>query len=151
MDDDIVIHSAEEFENYIKDRKANPKKYAVEGMKADEDIAYTEHYEMANLMVKVISYLPIDQTIKNIMTQRIMQPVVLGREKTHLQIALELGLMEDEVREMEAFGIQVIGETLRKYTAEEFVSKFNRDRKVENAVNQLKTEMGKSSNEEVQN
>jgi len=147
---DNVIRSPEEFERKMKVRRENAKKRVMnEGqINRKEDAPTYSHLDVANQILKVISVLNMHPIVKKIMTMRVMGPLVNGRETTHLQIAIQLGMKEGHVKEIESEGIFILNEALNHVSAKDFIEKFNRNAKVEQAVKEIK-QMGKSGKPEV--
>ena len=105
-----------------------------------------EHKDAANLTIKIVNTVRMDPIIKKVMTMRILEPLKTGKERTHLSIALELGIKVGEVHDIETAGLMILEKHLQKVSVIEGVEEFNRDRTVTNAV---KNEIGKSTIVEV--
>lgn len=139
MTKEIVIKSTDQFEKIIRERKDKARKRQVNKncMNKEQLPASVNHADVANQVIKVISVLNIDPYIKRVMTMRILAPMLTGKSKSHLSIALELGMTEDEVKEIEQYGIGIVNDLLQKCSSADFVNKFNRDSKVEQEVKKL--------------
>jgi hypothetical protein len=134
---EIIIKNADDFEKVLKDRKSNAKQHIMNQEAIEKDQPVFDHVKCANQAIKVIGILPIDDIIKTIMVRRLAHPLIAQCEITHLSLALELGLREYQVKEMEEFGIIVLEEFLNKHTAHDAVAKFNTNQTVEKAVKQI--------------
>ena len=86
------------------------------------------HAESANLILKVINVGIKDEFIRKVMTKRILGPIIDGREKSHLSIALEMGAREHEVIEAERAGVGMMTHLIEN--AQDCLEKFNREMKV---------------------
>ena len=142
------VNTPEDLEKILKERKANAKKRIVNKDKVfdDNDISI-KHLETANLLIKVINVLRLDPMVKKVISMRLIHPIKTGKELSYLNIALELGLREFQVKEMENEGIEALEHHLKRTCAPDFIEKFNRDRSL---VNSIKEQVGKSFNKEVQ-
>jgi len=58
-------------------------------------------------------------------------------------------MREEQVREAEAEGLAVLSEALQAVSSKEFIEKFNKDKKVDQAVKEIKN-VGKSAKADVQ-
>ena len=139
------VNSVEEFANLMKGRRQAAKEHKVNPKTTHAPFAFAKHVEMANLVVKVINVIDIDPIIQKVITMRILNPVLHGSEKSHMAIAIELGLTEDEVRNIEQAGITILDSYLQKICAEDFVNTFNRDKKLATEVKKIQLELGKSA------
>lgn len=128
------IEHSDQFHNVVADRKVES---------SEERMAF-DHAAVASQAIKVVNSIRMDPFVKKVMTLRILGPMVTGNERTHISIALELGASVDDVIAAEKYGTQVVENLLHKCSTQDFVEKFNRERAVENAVN----EMGKSAAED---
>lgn len=136
MAKEIVIKSESQFRALMAERKAKSDRREVR----TEAMTYVRHAEIANQAIKVVNCLNIDQFVKKVMTLRILGPLMNGRERTHISIALELGATIDDVQQAEEYGVQIIEEALQKASTQEFIDEFNKNKKVADAVK----EMGKT-------
>lgn len=73
-----------------------------------------EHISTVNALCKFIATLNIDNWIKKVLIMRIGAPLIHKKPMTHLQIALKLGMKEEEVKELEAVGIEICNEALKR-------------------------------------
>lgn len=133
MSEDITIKSPEQFENVMKKRREDIQARKMNNTAIDRT-EFADHVQVANQIVKIINVLNIDPYIKKVMTLRILGPITTGKERTHLSIALELGIMAQEVREIEREGILIVNDILQKVCSADFVEKFNKDRKVQEEI-----------------
>jgi len=143
MDEDTVIRTPGQLENILKSRRENADKRIMNADAMNKPDKQADHAACASQAIKVINALRIDPFVKKVMTLRLIGPIICdGRERTHLSIALELGATEEDVRQAEEYGIEVVGKMLQVTSTQEFIEKYNRNRAVENAVNQ---ELGNSA------
>ena len=133
MSDDITIKNPEQYENVMRQRKADIKAHKMNNTLIDKT-QFADHCAIANMVVKIINTLNIDPYIKKVMTMRILGPITTGKERTHLSIAIELGMFVNEVREIEQAGIIIVNGILQKVSVGDFVDKFNKDSKVQKEV-----------------
>lgn len=142
---DTVIKSTDQFDKLIKDRQEKNDKRIVDKSKFQKDTPICNHAEMSSLYLKVVNMIKMDPWIKKVMTRRIMGPMINGRETTHLSIALELGMSESEVIEVERAGMQIVSKHIDKVSSPDFIQKFNRDQKVKTEVSKLIDSTGKNN------
>ena len=138
---EITIKDEAQFDRIIKDRQEKNKKRIVNPDLMKRDAPRVEHKEMANLLIKVINVIKMDPTIKKVLTMRVMGPMITGHEKTHLSIALELGINEEEIVQIEQAGMVIVNKYLEKVDPMDSMQSFNRDRIVEREVKKLKNKM----------
>ena len=150
-DNDPIIRDPSDFIRAMKKRKEDAKNRKINQAAIDrpEAAARYTHVDIANQMLKVISQLKIHPLCKQVMTIRILGPYSTGKEATHLSIALTLGLREDEVKEIEMDGIMALDDALQKASSTDFVDRFNKNKKVDQMVNEIKR-MGKPGTTGVQ-
>jgi len=140
------VNSPDEFFKIMKDRQEKARKRIVNDDVLTDDNARYRHEDAANLFLKVLNVLKVDPMVKKIVNMRVLAPLTTGKERTHMSIALELGLREFEVKQMEEAGVNIISEHLEKTSSADFIEKFNREKKLVNAIKN----MGKSGEPEVQ-
>ena len=145
---DTPIRNKEEYFNRMAKRKENAKN-RIMNTDATKPTPNVSHVDVANQVLKVIAVLDIHPTVKKIMTMRIMGPLSTGIETSHMNIALTIGMREEQVREAEAEGLAVLSEALQAVSSKEFIEKFNKDKKVDQAVKEIKN-VGKSAKADVQ-
>lgn len=144
-DGDLIINSPEHLAKVLKKRRADASQHKVNDKCINNSTPKFEHTEVANLFCKVVRMLPLDNKIKYILTSRMMSPLIKKKAKSHMSLAIELGFLENEIIEMEAYGVEMLNDHLKKHSAGDFIQKFNRDRTVQKEVNKLKHKMGKSN------
>lgn len=91
-----------------------------------------DHVKVANAAVKFIQVAPIHSTIKKIMTLRISSPFKNGRHMSHMQVAIQLGLLEREVVALEQEGIYLVNEFMKRVCVTDGIGEFNADRRAQN-------------------
>ena len=139
MSEDNTIRSPEQFERMMKARREKARNRIANFDKIDQDKSkHVQHADVANQVLKVVYSLDMHPRIKQVLTLRIMGPINTGREATHLSIAISLGLKEGEVKEMETEGLYQLHEALKAVSSKEFVERFNKSKKVEEAVKEIK-------------
>ena len=129
---DNVIHNADEFDAYIKSRqnKALFDRDANGQLKVD-------HIGAANAMVKMIMLTPMDKWVKRVMIMRIGDPTKKEKPRTHMQVALSLGMMEQEVIEAEQYGMKVVGDFMNRVSSTEFADRFNKEQTLRSQVEDI--------------
>jgi hypothetical protein len=140
--EDITIKSAEHLENVLKKRKEDIKARKINNAPMDR-VRAVDHILLANQWLKVINVVIQDQYVRNVMTQRIVTPLRTGQAKSHLIIALELGMREDEVIACEKEGKEILFRHLEACCSSEFVEKFNRDQRLRREVEKTIKETGR--------
>ena len=139
MNDD-VIRNAEHYEAVKKARRE-----ALYTKSPDGNII-VDHVRTANVLIRFIQLTPMDKWIKDVMIMRIGNPLINLKPATHMQIALTLGCMESEVREMEEVGTKIVNDYIRRVTQPEFVEKFERDRRNKASVDDTLNKIVNSDN-----
>lgn len=139
----MIIKDADSFDNVIRERKKKSDKKQVNGDLLKDSSPKIDHRFAANALLKTIQVIKMDHTIKKVLTMRIVGPLMSGKERSHTSIALELGIPEDEIREIEFAGITILDKYLQKVTSSEFIEKFNQEKKLKEAIDR---ELGKSHN-----
>ncbi len=119
-----MIENREQLQNVLKETKID----------VTEDKKRFDHASIASQAIKVVNSMKLDPFVKKVMTLRMMSPIVTGRERTHLSIALELGCSVDEVKQAEQYGVKCVELFLQKCELPEFIEKFNREKAVRHAV-----------------
>ncbi len=145
-----IICNKDDFGKVMEQRKKDGKNHVMSGnVKADKEIT-VGHAESGNLLIKLINTIHMDPVIKKVLTMRIVGPMTTGVERSHMSIAIELGINCDEIHEIEAAGMEIVDSYLQRICAEDYVGKFNADRRLEEEVRKIQQESGKSVNTEVQ-
>ena len=85
------------------------------------------HVDTANAAIKMVMLAPLHDKIKRIMILRIGSPILKQRAMSHLAIALQLGMREEEVFRLEMEGIQIVRDFMEKVCLTDSVAKFNKD------------------------
>jgi len=73
--------------------------------------------------------VPMSPEIKKIMVLRIGNPLTKKSEMTHLAIALQLGMREEEVFQLERIGIEKVSKYMERTTIQDGINSFNKDSK----------------------
>ena len=135
MSEKFDVNKPEDLTKLLKSRKDQGAKRLIneEKMSSEQQI-HMNHPEIANLMIKVINFLKVDPMIQKVISMRLMNPLTHGVEKTHLSIALELGVREGEVREIEQAGMDILEHHLQKTSSKDFIEAFNRETNLENTI-----------------
>ncbi len=133
MEEERVITNLDHHAKMMEERKS------LSDAKRVRTDAFTtiDHSKAATQAIKVINSSNLDPFVKRVMTLRLIDPVVLGQERTHISIALELGSTTDEVIEAEQYGMEAIAAMLEKVSLPDFQANYDRDRRVQEAVNGL--------------
>ena len=129
-----TINNVREFELFIAKRKDDIKHKRTGQRMTQGEAKEMDHLNCANTLIKVISSMPMTEMVKKVMIARIIEPLRSGKERTHLSIALELGIKDGDVIEMEQIGSKIVSEHLNKYCNQEFIEKFNADRRAQVAI-----------------
>lgn len=87
-----------------------------------------DHGRVACQAIKVVNALKIDPFAKKVMTLRLLGPMITGRERSHMSIALELGASVDDVIQAEEYGIDAVNKALELVALPDFMEKYNRER-----------------------
>lgn len=127
IDESNIIHSEEDFARKLKTIN-------TQGLENKSEALRVQHTQVASLFIKIINTIKIDSFVRRVMTLRLLGPLVTGRERSHVSIALELGADVDDVIEAEKFGISIVEQVMQQFSNKDFVDKFNRDNAVKVAV-----------------
>ena len=79
-----------------------------------------DHVRTANAMAMFIVNIPMDKIIKKVLLMRIGSPLIHKKPMTHMAIAVSLGMLETEVREIEAIGLEACNEFMMKSSGHMF-------------------------------
>ena len=132
------VNNAEDFQRIMGDRLKTARKRQINMDKLGDDTPHVHHMQVANLVLKILHTLKIDPIIKKVMSMRIIGPLQTGKETSRLSIALELGIRELEVEEIENAGLEILDHYLKKTNSPEFVEKFNREKSLLEEINKIK-------------
>ncbi|MEA2036153.1 MAG: hypothetical protein U9O94_01490 [Nanoarchaeota archaeon] len=135
------VNNVGDFKRIMGERLNKARKRVVNEDALKDNTPKVQHMETANLIVKVIHAINMDPIIKKVMTKRIIGPIQTGGECTRLSIALELGISEKEVEQIENAGLEILDRYLQKVSVGDFVGKFNADKMIEREVKKIQTEM----------
>lgn len=138
---DPIINNAEQLDNVLKERKENIRSRGINKAAMDA-VRAVDHVALANQWVKVISVVIQDAYVRNVMLQRMVTPLQTGKSKSHMCIAIELGMRVDEVIACEEEGKRILFSHLERYCSSDFVEKFNRDRALRRSVEKSISESG---------
>jgi hypothetical protein len=123
------IRSNEHMQNLLTDRP--------QAEIGKEERFQFDHAAVSSQAIKMVNTMRMDPFAKKVMTLRIMGPMLTGRERTHVSIALELGATIDDVIQAEQYGIKLVEDLMAKVALPDFIEKFNRDTAITNAVKTL--------------
>lgn len=73
-----------------------------------------DHFKAAIVLTRCIQLCPCDEWIKKVMLRRVGRPWEGKMPMTHMAIALELGCLEKEVKEIEEVGKKIVGDYMAK-------------------------------------
>jgi hypothetical protein len=127
-----IIQSKEHLNNVIESRPDAENK--AKRMQFD-------HAAIASQTIKLINSMRIDPFVKKVVTLRLLGPCTTGRERSHISIAMELGVRVHDVVQAEDYGKAAMLAFMNSTDLQEAVERYNRDDAVNNAVK----EMGNSS------
>lgn len=98
-DDELL--SADQVAKILADRRSGKDKISKQNTSLT-----VNHEQHADLMIRYISNIPMDNIIKTIMIMRIGSPLLKKKPMSHLAIGLSLGIPEIQVKELEQLGIE---------------------------------------------
>ena len=122
-DGSITIHNIDHAEKILDEFESG--RYIEKCVKDDDNVGRYEQSAAANAILKTINAGIKDDFIKKVMTKRILGPIVTGRVRSHLSIAIELGAREFEVMEAERIGVKMMEKIIGD--AQMYMDKFNKD------------------------
>ena len=134
-DDELM--SADQVEQHLADRRSGRAK----GSKQNTTLQ-VNHAQHADLMVRYISNIPMDNIIKTIMIMRIGSPLLKKKSLSHLAIGLSLGIPEDQVRQLEQLGIEEYANMYSRSNGNSIVSN---KAVIHNALNRVVSSKGEGS------
>lgn len=79
-----------------------------------------DHVRTANAMSMFIVNIPMQKIFKKILLMRIGSPLIHKKPMSHTAIAIELGMTEPEVREIEKIALGICNEFMEKSTGAMF-------------------------------
>jgi len=126
----VIIRNQEQHKNLLAERR---KKSDARQIRTEVVRRYS-HAEVASQAIKVVNSLPMDPFVKKVMTLRIISPLINGRERSHMSIALELGAPVDDVIQAENYGIEFVNQAMEKCALPDFIGKFNSEKKADLAI-----------------
>ena len=138
MSEKFDVNSTDEFAKVMKDRLKTARKRQMNEHCMSEDTPSFNHLMVANTMIKALNSLKVDKTVVKIISMRILAPLQTGKERTHMSIAIELGMREWQVKEAEVAGVQILEDCMMKFSEKEFIDKYNTDKIVSEEINKLK-------------
>lgn len=99
-----------------------------------------DHERTANAMAMFIANTPMDTIIKKILLMRIGAPLIHKKPMSHMAIALHLGMMQAEVKELERIGLDQCNEFMERSTGVMFAGTDNKKLVIDtmNEVNETK-------------
>lgn len=131
-----IVDNLDEVDVHINQRK--------EGLKNNKLFCFengsikVDHLATAQAMVAFINSIPkLDPWIKKVMIMRIGRPALNGRVMSHMQIALELGMRIDEVKDLERAGVAIANEWMNKVTIMDGINSNMSNTLVEEAMNKV--------------
>lgn len=104
--------SASQVEEILKDRNSGKMRLH----RRQNGHLVVDHAKTANAMVMFIANIPMDKFIKKILIMRLGCPLINKKPMTHLQVALQLGMKEAEVVELEQVGLQECNSYMERVT-----------------------------------
>ena len=131
MDKNLRINSPEMLSNVLKEKKTEGR---VELSK--EEKLQIDHVALATQSIKMINSSSVDPLVKKVVTLRIIGPMLTRKSRSHISIALELGVTENDVIQAEEYGANVLCELMTRVDSQEVIDKFNSDETVKKAVSQ---------------
>ena len=141
MYSNIKIKSPEMLANVLKEKRTEGIKEVAEELTREEQMKI-DHIAMATQWIKIINTIPnLEPFIKKVMTLRLLGPIITNYDKSHLSIALELGVCEDDVIQAELYGKEVLADYVSKVTSQDSIDKFNKDETVKRAVSNMGKQM----------
>lgn len=96
-----ALLSADQVANILENRRTGKDK-----VQRQDTSLHVDHAPHADLMVRYINNIPMDNIIKTIMIMRIGSPLLKKKPMSHLAVGLSLGISEAEVKELERLGIE---------------------------------------------
>ena len=90
-----------------------------------------DHKKVAHLFIKMITLAPLHPIVKKIMRLRLIGTKPLYRPFSPLQVALNLGLREEEVVSMEKEGLYILSDYHKKCCLHEASEEFNQNSRVQ--------------------
>lgn len=106
-----------------------------------------DHERTANAMAMFIANVPMDKIFKKILLMRIGSPLIHKKPMSHTAIAMSLGMMEPEVREIEKIALGICNEFMIKSTGHMFAGIDNKSL-VTDTMNEVDKMQPGSSKEE---
>lgn len=107
-----IIRNPGDFREYVNERKqvAERKLFTLD----KTGTVQVDHVATANALIKLIRFAPIDKVIKQIMIMRIGNPLMHGKQMSHISIAIALGMTIEEVIELEKIGVKLVNEFMER-------------------------------------
>ena len=132
MDSNLKINSPEMLDNVLKEKK----EVELEKLSKEEQI-HADHVGLATQAIKMINSAKVDPLVQKVVTLRLLGPILTGNARSHISIALELGVTEHDVVQAEDHGREVLSQLMTHVEPQEVVDKFNSDETVNRAVSNL--------------
>ncbi len=128
MKDNRWIRNAAHYNETAK----KPKK--VNKVKDPNGDINVHHVDAFILMASIIDCVPMDHWNKKVLMMRLANPLTKDRAMTHIQIAIQLGATEEEIKTIEEESMKIIKDFLDKHTSIEYLDKFNRERSAKRLI-----------------
>lgn len=113
-----IVDDLDQVDQYLNQRKED-----MESGKLFEENGGTitvDHVATANCLIKFINTIPkLDPWIKKILIMRLSRPLINGKPMSYLAIALELGMSEQDVKDLEIAGKKIANEWMARNTIED--------------------------------
>jgi hypothetical protein len=122
-DGTITIHNIDHADNILNEFELG--NHIEKCLHDDNNTVRYEQSEAANAVLKTINAGIKDEFIKKVMTLRILGPLLHGKVRSHMSIALMLGAREHEVIEAEIIGVKMMEKIIGD--AQMYMEKFNKD------------------------
>jgi hypothetical protein len=99
-----------------------------------EEQFHFDHVALNTQGIKLINVMNIDPFVKKVVTLRLMYPILTGKERTHLSIALELGALERDVIQADAYGMQQLERQFTHNGLHDLLRKFDSESSLEKSI-----------------
>lgn len=132
-----IVDDLDQVDEHIAQRKRDVESGAL--FRMDNGTIKVDHEAAADALINFISAIPnLDPWIKKVMFMRLGAPLIGGKrakKMSHLAIALQLGMKEKEVKDLEKAGKAIANEWMRRVTTEEIIERGQKDGKKSSLIN----------------
>jgi len=111
-------------------------------VKDDNGKLVVNHRAVARKMVRFIRQVKMPEFIKDILTYRILGCEPNYQPMTHMQIALLVGMLEEEVKNFEKEGMEICEDALHKVTLEESDEKYIQNSRISRDLGNTLSNLG---------